>query len=120
MKGCLYLIPNTLGNQNHTITIPSGIHEQIRSVGVFIVENLRNARRYLKKLNQSIDIDRLTFYELNEHTHRDEIPTFLEHALKGSDTAIISEAGVPAVADPGSTVVRLAHERGIRLTHQRW
>lgn len=115
MKGTLYLVPNTLGNPDTVQTIPTGINERVSTVSVFIVENLRNARRYLKRLNQEIDIDRLTFYELNEHTPEDEVPTFLEQAMNGSDTAIISEAGVPGVADPGATVVRLAHERGIKV-----
>lgn len=115
MKGTLYLVPNTLGNPDTVQTIPTGINERVSTVSVFIVENLRNARRYLKRLNQEIDIDRLTFHELNEHTPEDEVPTFLEQAMNGSDTAIISEAGVPGVADPGATVVRLAHERGIKV-----
>jgi len=115
MKGILYLVPNTLGNPDTVQTIPTGINEKISAVDVFIVENIRNARRYLKRLNQEIDINQLTFHELNEHTPEDVIPTFLEQAIKGSDTAIISEAGVPGVADPGAAVVRLAHERGIRV-----
>ncbi|MCK4992864.1 MAG: SAM-dependent methyltransferase [Bacteroidales bacterium] len=115
MQGVLYLVPNTLGNLNTTGTIPAGITEKVSAINVFIVENLRNARRYLKKLNHEIDIDLLTFHELNEHTPEEEIPTFLKQALNGSDTAIISEAGVPGVADPGAAVVRLAHEHGIRV-----
>jgi len=115
MKGTLYLVPNTLGNPDMFQTIPTGINERVSAVSIFIVENLRNARRYLKSLNQEIDIDRLTFHELNEHTPEDEVPTFLEQAMNGSDTAIISEAGVPGVADPGAAVVRLAHELGIKV-----
>jgi 16S rRNA (cytidine1402-2'-O)-methyltransferase len=115
MQGVLYLVPNTLGNPDTRRTIPDSVHEKVREINVFIVENLRNARRYLKKLDRSIDIDRLTFYELNEHTPPEDIPGFLEKTVSGSDTALITEAGVPAVADPGATVVRLAHEKGIRV-----
>ena len=115
MKGILYLVPNTLGNQDTSTTIPALIHHKIGSIRVFIVEDLRNARRYLKRLNREIVIDNLTFYELNEHTPREDIPEFLEPAMKGADTAVISEAGVPGVADPGATVVRLAHENGIQV-----
>jgi 16S rRNA (cytidine1402-2'-O)-methyltransferase len=115
VKGDLYLVPATLGNKETKHTIPAGISEIVASVQVFIVENLRSARRFLKLLDPSIDIDRLTFYELNEHTPPEVIPSFLEPCTNGSDTAVISEAGVPAVADPGSSVVRLAHERGIRV-----
>lgn len=115
MKGTLYLVPNTLGNPDTSATIPGGITPLVNSIKVFIVEDLRNARRYLKNLNREIDIDLLTFHELNEHTPAEEVPTFLEQAELGSDTAIISEAGVPGVADPGAAVVRVAHEKGIRV-----
>ena len=115
MQGILYLIPNTLGNSKTTDTIPIGITEKVKEIRVFIVENLRNARRYLKMLDRGIDIEQLTFHELNEHTQEEEIPAFLEQTKKGHDTAIISEAGVPGVADPGSIVVRMAHEQGIQV-----
>ncbi len=115
MKGTLYLVPNTLGNPDTSASIPAGITKTVMDIDVFIVENLRNARRYLKMLDRSIDINRLTFYELNEHTPREEVPSFLELAEQGKDIAIISEAGVPGVADPGASVVSLAHKKGIRV-----
>ena len=115
MKGTLYLVPNTLGNPDTSTTIPGGITTTVNTIEVYIVEDLRNARRYLKNLNRSIDIDRMTFYELNEHTSLEEVPSFLKHAELGKDIAIISEAGVPGVADPGAVVVRVAHEKGIRV-----
>jgi 16S rRNA (cytidine1402-2'-O)-methyltransferase len=115
MKGILYLVPNTLGNPDTKASIPEGIKERVMHIPVFIVENLRNARRYLKLLNSEIDIDSLTFFELNEHTQEHEIPTYLEALGKGHDAGIISEAGVPGVADPGAAVVRIAHEKGIRV-----
>ena len=115
MKGVLYLVPNTLGNPDTTETIPEGIRGRVNDISLFIVENLRNARRYLKSLNREIDIDALTFFELNEHTAAEEIPSFLDRVEQGKDAAIISEAGVPGVADPGAAVVRLAHEKGIRV-----
>jgi 16S rRNA (cytidine1402-2'-O)-methyltransferase len=115
MKGTLYLVPNTLGNPDTSATIPTGITPLVNSIEVYIVEDRRNARRYLKKLNRTINIDRLTFHELNEHTPMEEVPSFLEQAEKGKDIAVISEAGVPGVADPGAAVVRIAHEKGIRV-----
>ena len=115
MKGVLYLVPNTLGNPDTTETIPVGIKGRVSDINVFIVENLRNARRYLKSLNREINIDSLTFFELNEHTSAEEIPSFLNRVEQGLDAAIISEAGVPGVADPGAEVVRMAHEKGIRV-----
>ena len=115
MKGMLYLVPATLGNNDLSNTHPSGLTGIIRTVPVFIVENLRSARRYLKLLDRDLDIDRLTFFELNEHTPPEVVPGFLAPAEAGKDTAVISEAGVPGVADPGASVVRLAHEKGIRV-----
>ncbi len=115
MKGVLYLVPNTLGNPDTTETIPEGIKGRVNDISLFIVENLRNARRYLKSLNREINIDSLTFFELNEHTRAEEIPSFLDQVELGLDAAIISEAGVPGVADPGAAVVRVAHEKGIRV-----
>ena len=115
MKGILYLVPNTLGNSDTSLTIPEGIKGRVNDISLFIVENLRNARRYLKNLNRDINIDSLTFFELNEHTAVEEIPAFLDRVEKGMDAAIISEAGVPGVADPGAAVVRVAHEKGIRV-----
>lgn len=115
MKGVLYLVPNTLGNPDTHLAIPPGISDLISGMNVFIVENLRNARRYLKRLDKAIDIDQLTFHELNEHTPPEEIPAFLEEGMAGADMAIISEAGVPAVADPGAALVRLAHQKGIKV-----
>ena len=108
-------MPNTLGNPDTAETIPEGIKGKVNGISLFIVENLRNARRYLKSLNREIHIDSLTFFELNEHTPVEEIPSFLERVEKGMDAAIISEAGVPGVADPGAAVVRMAHEKGIRV-----
>jgi len=115
MKGVHYLVPNTLGNPDTSATIPEGIKATVKPIRLFIVENVRNARRYLKRLDGEIQIDSLTFYELNEHTPVEDIPAFLERVEKGTDAAIISEAGVPGVADPGAAVVRLAHEKGIRV-----
>ena len=115
MKGTLYLVPNTLGNPDTSLSIPQEISRLVKSIQVFVVEDLRNARRYLKLLDRSIDIDKLTFHVLNEHTPAGEVPSFLDQALQGKDTALLSEAGVPGVADPGAAVVALAHEKGIRV-----
>lgn len=115
MKGVLYLIPNTLGNPDTSLTIPEGIKARIMDVRLFMVENLRNARRYLKALNRNAPIDSIDFFELNKHTSPEEIPSFLDQIEKGRDAAILSEAGMPGVADPGAAVVRMAHEKGIRV-----
>ena len=115
MKGILYLLPTSLGNPDTAFTIPEGIRSKVKETGAFIVENLRSARRYLKLLDPSIRIDQLVFHELNKHTPPEEIPAFLKELLDGTDAAMISEVGMPGIADPGASVVRLAHEQGIRV-----
>jgi len=115
MPGELYLIPNSLGNNDPLAFLPKAVIDLIPTLKFFIVENIRNARRYLKSIDKTIDIDSITFYELNKHTDSSEIHTFLNPLMKGENCGILSEAGVPGVADPGAEVVRLAHQKGIRV-----
>ncbi len=111
----LFLIPTTLGDTSIERVLPPDLTQIISSITVFIVENLRTARRFLKKVNPSIVIDDLVFFELNQHTDKKEISRFLEPNLRGLDIGIISEAGCPGVADPGADVVRIAHTRNIQV-----
>jgi Predicted methyltransferases len=111
----LYLIPTTLGDTSIERVLPPDLKEIISAIPVFIVENIRTARRFLKKVNQAIVIDDLTFFELNQHTDRKEISRFLEPIQQGLDIGIISEAGCPAVADPGADVVKIAHTQNIKV-----
>lgn len=111
----LYLIPTTLGDTSIERVLPPDLTQLISSIPVFIVENLRTARRFLKKVNPAIVIDDLLFFELNQHTEKKEISRFLEPNQKGLDIGIISEAGCPGVADPGADVVRIAHTKNIRV-----
>ena len=109
----LYLIPVTLGESELDHVIPANHKEIILSISCFIVENIRTARRFLKKTDRAINIDQLHFYELNEHTDITQIHTFLEPIGQGQHIGVMSEAGCPGVADPGADVVRIAHEKGI-------
>lgn len=109
----LYLIPVTLGESELDHVIPANQKEVILSISYFIVENIRTARRFLKKTDRAIAIDQLHFYELNEHTDIKQIHTFLEPIGQGQHIGVMSEAGCPGVADPGADVVRIAHEKGI-------
>src|SRR5665647_1751804 len=111
----LFLIPTTLGDTSIERVLPPDLTQLISSISVFIVENLRTARRFLKKVNPAIVIDDLTFFELNQHTDKKEISRFLEPNRNGLDIGIISEAGCPGVADPGAEVVKLAHIRNIQV-----
>lgn len=111
----IYLIPVTLGDSPVDRVLPSYNLEVIHRVSYFIVENVRSARRFLKACDRSIDIDSLHFSELNQHTAPEQIPALLGPAEEGHDIGVISEAGCPAVADPGADVVAIAQRRGYRV-----
>lgn len=111
----LYLIPVTLGDTDINRVLPSHNLEVIKTIKHFIVENIRSARRFLKKCDPSINIDELTFYELNKHTKLEMISTYLEPIKKGENIGIISESGCPAIADPGADVVSIAQKRGYKI-----
>jgi 16S rRNA (cytidine1402-2'-O)-methyltransferase len=113
--GSIYLIPTTLGGDSVESVIPQNVNTLVLDIKHYIVENIRSARRFLKKVDRTINIDELTFYELNKHTKRRDIENFLKPALKGQDVGIISEAGCPGVADPGADIVKIAHEKNIRV-----
>ncbi len=114
-KPKLYLIPVTLGDTSIGKVIPSYNIDIIISLKYYIVENLRSARRFLKKCNPSINIDELTFYELNKHTNIDIIGSYLIPIKNGESVGIISESGCPAIADPGADVVEIAQRRGYQI-----
>lgn len=111
----LYLIPSPLGDAPLSRMMPPYNSDIIRSLRHFIVENVRTARRFLKQVDNGIDIDSLAFYELNRHTDRQMIATYLTPMSEGCDIGIISEAGCPAVADPGADVVAIAQEKGYKV-----
>jgi 16S rRNA (cytidine1402-2'-O)-methyltransferase len=115
MKGNLYLIPSTLGEDSPLNVLPPIIPQVIDNLNHFIVEDIRTARRFLKKINPAIVIDELSFQILNEHTPQDEIPEMLAPLEDGHNVGLLSEAGLPCVADPGSKLVGYAHENGIRV-----
>ena len=113
MEAALYLIRVTLGDTTIERVLPSYNKEIIVQIKHFIVENIRSARRFLKKVEPSIDIDTLTFYELNQHTDRNLIGTYLEPLAKGFSVGVISEAGCPAVAVPGADIVAIAQRKNL-------
>jgi 16S rRNA (cytidine1402-2'-O)-methyltransferase len=113
--GALYLIPTTLGESDTTRVIPNDVSEIVRGITYFIVENIRTARRYLRKLDSQFNIDELQFFELNQHTDSRIIKEYLNPVALGFDVGIISEAGCPGIADPGAEVVKFAHQLKIRV-----
>ncbi len=114
MKGNLYLIPNTLGETSAQRLFPPYNREVICTLTCFIVEEIRSARRFLATLNLPHPIDSLQLYALNEHTGARETEALME-LFRNGDVGLLSEAGVPGVADPGSEIVKRAHLAGIRV-----
>lgn len=114
-EGVLYLFPVGLSDEAMTAELPQVNKDLLLSVRFFVVENLRSARRFLKKVDQSINIDSLHFTELSEHTPAAEIPEMLAPLERGESVGVISEAGCPAVADPGADLVAEAQRRGFKV-----
>ena len=114
-KGTIYLIPSFLGESTAERTFPQVNQEIIQKTRHFVVEEIRTARRFLKKICPAIHIDDLIFYIYNEHSTLADTSQFMQVLMNGEDVALLSEAGTPCVADPGSGIVRLAHESGIRV-----
>lgn len=114
MTGKLYLLPTYL-DVEHLDVIPQQTIDIAINLKYIVAENLRTTRRYLKKLDKSVDIDAITFFERNKNTTKKEMDTFLRPALKGNDIGIISEAGCPGIADPGQFLTKKAHKMGIQV-----
>ncbi|MCQ2069410.1 MAG: SAM-dependent methyltransferase [Bacteroidaceae bacterium] len=115
MIPALYLIPNLLGETPVEQVLPAYNHDIIMGIRHFIVEDVRTARRFLKLVDRSIDIDQLTFYTLNKHTNPEEVASMLKPLEEGNAMGVISEAGCPAVADPGADVVAIAQRKGLKV-----
>lgn len=115
MEAALYLIPVELGETPVTQVLPTYNREVILEIRHFIVEDVRSARRFLKRVDKEINIDELTFYPLNKHTSPKDIITYLEPLQKGLSMGVISEAGCPAVADPGADVVAIAQRKKLKV-----
>ncbi|MBD5235825.1 MAG: SAM-dependent methyltransferase [Barnesiella sp.] len=111
----LYLFPSNLSEAPINDVLPPVNIELITGVKHFIVENVRTARRFLKKCNRDIDINTLTFSVLDVNTDPAAVPAMLQPMAEGHDMGVISEAGCPAVADPGALAVAEAHRRGYKV-----
>jgi 16S rRNA (cytidine1402-2'-O)-methyltransferase len=114
-KAALYLIPVLLGDTSVERVIPEFNKRIVSELKFFIVENIRSARRFMKKCDPAIDIDSITFYELNKHTNKKDIEGFLTPMKSGNNMGVISEAGCPAIADPGAEVVAIAQQKGYKV-----
>lgn len=111
----LYLIPVELGDTPQERVLPSYNREVILGIRHFIVEEVRSARRFLKRVDREIDIDQLTFYPMGKHADAALFAQYLKPLEEGLPMGVISEAGCPAVADPGADVVAIAQRKGLRV-----
>ena len=114
MKGRLYLIPSPLGDNDPAEVLPASTLAKARELKCFVVEEIRTARRFLSRAGLKGHIEELEFHELNEHTDVAEVEAMSELFEKG-DVGLISEAGLPAVADPGAALVDLCHRKGLEV-----
>lgn len=113
--GKLYLIPTTLGDSAPLEVLPISIKRTVENIDHYIVENEKSARRFIKKISSKKSQSNLKLELLNKFTEPNAIPTFLTPCLEGFDVGILSDAGCPGIADPGADVVKIAHEKGIRV-----
>ena len=115
MKGRLILFPVPIGAEEIGMSLPAANLEMLASCHTFIVEELRTARRFLKKAGYPYPIDDTVFLELNEHTTHEEIGHYLDAIERGENIGLLSEAGLPCVADPGAMITNVAQRRGIEI-----
>ena len=115
MRGKLILFPVPIGCDDTTYSLPQANIAMLGQCRTFIVEELRTARRFLKKAGYPYPIDETTFFVLNEHTSHEDIGGYLEAIDRGEDIGLLSEAGLPCVADPGAMIVSVAQRRGIEV-----
>jgi 16S rRNA (cytidine1402-2'-O)-methyltransferase len=116
VNGRIYLIPVTLGGDDFMKVIPGKVIELTKQLRCFIVEDIRSARRFLRLIDKEFPINDSTFFVLNEHTGDEDIALYLEPIFRGSDIGLLSEAGLPGIADPGAKIVALAHQKKITVT----
>ncbi|MGV8945293.1 MAG: SAM-dependent methyltransferase [Lutibacter sp.] len=114
-KGFLYLIPTTLGDNEPMEVLPPLVKEVIEKLDCFIVENEKTARKFIKKISPNKSQPSLTIFSLDKYADKLEVNTYLDICEKGISVGLLSEAGVPAIADPGAEIVKLAHQKRIRV-----
>ena len=111
----LYLIPVTLGDTPHENVLPSYNAQVVSGIRHFVVEEIRTARRFLRRMDREFPIDECTFFEMGKHADSSRFAEYLAPISKGHSVGVISEAGCPAVADPGADVVSIAQKRNVRV-----
>jgi 16S rRNA (cytidine1402-2'-O)-methyltransferase len=114
-KGALYVLPNTLGDGPPDAVIPGPVLDRARALDYFIAEDPKSARAFLKRIGGTRPLQGIRIVRLDHNTRADDIASLLDPVLAGRDAGLLSEAGLPAVADPGANLVHVAHERGVRV-----
>jgi len=115
MSGILYLIPNLLSEDGLHTSIPKEVQSLALSLNHFVAENEKVCRRYLKKMDREKDIDKCFFYNMGKHADQGLFPSMIKILEDGTDMGMISDAGCPAIADPGNELVKLAHQKNIKV-----
>lgn len=115
MKGKLYLIPTTLGDTEPLEVMPLSVKKVVEQLDHFIVENEKSARRFIKRITPTKSQPSLELMLLDKYSDDLETKNYLDACEKGISVGLLSEAGVPAVADPGASIVKLAHQKGIQV-----
>jgi 16S rRNA (cytidine1402-2'-O)-methyltransferase len=115
MIGKLYLIPTTLGETEPLEVMPLSVKKVVEQIDYYIVENEKSARRFIKKITPKKSQPNLNIKLLDKYAIEEETQTYLDVCAQGFNVGLLSEAGVPAIADPGASIVKLAHEKGIQV-----
>lgn len=115
MTGTLYLVPSSLGDEDLTWSLPPAVRHGVCQLDTFIVEHPKTARKFLKQIGSHVPVQMIKMFELNEHTQSKEYGPLLDPLLAGHDVGLLSEAGCPAIADPGAELIRLAHQKHIKV-----
>jgi len=114
-KGKLYLMPTTLGDNEPLEVLPLSVRKIVNEIDYFIVENEKSARHFIKKITPKKSQPSLIIKLIDKYADALEVKTYLDVCLKGVSVGLLSEAGVPGIADPGAEVVKIAHQKGIKV-----
>ena len=115
MRGCLYIIPIPISPNAFENVLTQQTLEVAKGTRYFVVEKIKTARQFLRKIDKQFPIDDSQFYELNKHNDYEFSRTVLQHLDEGHNVGLMSEAGYPGIADPGNRVVQLAHQNNVKV-----
>ena len=114
-QGSIYIIPSQISNESSVNMINNHLIEVVKLLEFFVVENIRTARRFIKKLDNNKNIDKTTFFLINKHNKFNFQSEILKTLIKKKNIGILSDSGYPCVADPGNEILKFAHEKNIKV-----